>query len=122
MNSEILRHLLQVIVALGLFNVWLLRAGRPTTYRGGGAHNLAGEFAAYGLSPAIMYAVGTLKIACGIALLAGLFLPALVNPAAALLIVLMVGAIAMHLKINDPLLRALPAAMMLLLSALIFFL
>ena len=39
----------QIIVALGLLNVWLLRFNKPTAYRGGKAVNLPGEFAAYGL-------------------------------------------------------------------------
>ena len=51
---------LQVIVGLGLLNVWLLRRGSATAYRGGTAKNLKDEFAAYGLPPAAFYVVGIL--------------------------------------------------------------
>jgi hypothetical protein len=39
----------QIVIALGLLNVWLLRAKRPTAYRGGDAQNMKEEFEAYGL-------------------------------------------------------------------------
>lgn len=41
----------QVLVGLGLLNVWLLRAGKATAWRGGEARTMAEEFAAYGLPP-----------------------------------------------------------------------
>jgi uncharacterized membrane protein YphA (DoxX/SURF4 family) len=118
-SNQYVIYILQIIVALGVLNVWLLRGGRPTPYRGGGARNLREEFAHYGLPPMAMYVVGALKIACALGLLLGLFLPVLVNPSAAILVILMLGAIGMHIKIKDPLMRSLPAAAMLLLSALI---
>ena len=42
--------------------------------------------------------------------------PEITEPAAAGMAVLMVGAVAMHLKVHDPLIRALPASTMLALS------
>ena len=33
----------QVVIALGLLNVWLLRAGKATAWRGGQANNMSGE-------------------------------------------------------------------------------
>lgn len=110
---EILRQALQVIVALGLLNVWLVRAGKPTRYRGGDAKSMREEFAAYGLPVAMMYVVGGLKLIIAATLLAGIWQSALVVPAASLLILLMIGAFAMHLKVKDPFERAIPSLLML---------
>ena len=110
---EVLQQALQVIVALGLLNVWLVRAGKATRYRGGDAKSIREEFAAYGLPVAMMYVVGALKVIIAVALLAGIWQPALVLPAAALLILLMVGAFGMHLKVKDPFDRAVPSLLML---------
>ena len=110
---ETLRLVLQVIVALGLLNVWLLRARKPTRYRGGDSKSIREEFAAYGLPVGVMYVVGGLKVAIAIALLAGIWLPNLIVPAASLLTLLMIGACAMHLKVRDPLLKVVPALLML---------
>jgi uncharacterized membrane protein YphA (DoxX/SURF4 family) len=110
---ETLRLTLQLIVAIGLLNVWLLRAGKATPYRGGDAKSMRDEFATYGLPVAMMYVVGGLKILIAIALIAGIWLPALVVPAASLLILLMSGAFAMHLKVKDPMEKAIPSLLML---------
>ena len=104
---------LQVILALGLINVWLLRSGQATSFRGGSSTNLKAEFAAYGLSDAVFYGVGALKLGSAAALLAGLWIPEVALPAASLLAALMLGALAMHLKVKDPLLKSIPALAML---------
>ena len=104
---------LQVIVALGLLNVWLLRAGKATPYRGGNATSIREEFAAYGLPVGVMYLVGSLKVMIAVALLVGLWLPALVTPAASVLILLMIGAFLMHLKVKDPFEKSIPSLVML---------
>ena len=108
---------LQLVVALGLLNVWLLRRGKATSYRGGNAKTLSEEFAAYGLPDAAFYAVGALKVVAAICLIAGIWVPSLVVPAAAIIAVLMVGALVMHVKVEDPAIRSLPASLMLLMSA-----
>lgn len=108
-----LTQVLQVVVALGLLNVWLLRFFQATAYRGGNAQNMREEFAAYGLPPWSPYAVGALKVGAAAALLAGLWFAVLVAPAALLLCGLMTGALAMHLKIKDPLKKSAPALAML---------
>ena len=107
---------LQVIVGLGLLNVWLLRRQSATAYRGGSAKNLKEEFATYGLPPQAFYVVGALKIACGVLLLVGLWYPPVVLPAAAVVAVLMLGAVAMHLKVGDAVTKYVPAALMLAMS------
>jgi hypothetical protein len=113
---------LQLIVGFGLLNVWLVRPKSPTAYRGGGAASLREEFAVYGLPGAAFYLVGALKIASALVLIAGVWLPLPVELAAAVIAALMVGAVVMHLKVRDPLSRALPATVMLVLSSTIILL
>jgi uncharacterized membrane protein YphA (DoxX/SURF4 family) len=107
---------LQLVVGLGLLNVWLLRAGSATDYRGGEAKTLKEEFQAYGLPDAVFYIVGALKIVCGVVLVAGLWVDMPVRAAAGIVALLMVGALVMHVKVSDPPKRSLPAALMLLMS------
>lgn len=114
--------LLQAIVGLGLLNVWLMRAGSPTSYRGGDAQTLKEEFHAYGLPDVAFWVVGALKVGAGLVLLAGLFVDAPIRIAAAVVAALMVGALAMHLKVGDPPMRSLPAALMLLMCGAIVYL
>ncbi len=111
--------ILQLAAALGLLNVWLLRFNRRTAYRGGDAGSMSEEFAAYGLPAWFVYAIGALKVSSALALIAGIWLPALVLPAAALICILMLGALAMHARIRDPLARSLPALGMLVLCLVI---
>ena len=108
--------ILQVVVALGLLNVWLVRAGSATSYRGGDASSLKEEFAAYGLPDFFFYLVGVLKIGSAVMLIAGIWLPQFVLPAATIVAVLMVGALVMHVKVKDPAIKSLPAFLMLVMS------
>jgi uncharacterized membrane protein YphA (DoxX/SURF4 family) len=110
-------RILQIVVALGLLNVWLLRAKSATAYRGGDAKSLAEEFEEYGLPPWMFYLVGILKVGSAIALLVGIAVPMLVLPAAGLVVILMIGAVTMHIKVGDPPTKSLPALAMLLMSA-----
>ena len=114
--------ILQIIVALGILNVWLLRSGRATAYRGGAAKTLREEFSTYGLSFAAMCLIGGLKVGLALALLVGIWVPALVKPAAIGMGVLMLGAFGMHLKVSDPLVKAVPSLLVLAMCAGIAFL
>lgn len=113
---QIFRSILQVIVALGLLNVWLIRYGRSTPYRGGSARSMREEFKFYGLPAFSVYVVGTLKVGAAICLIAGIWFHALVLPAAILICILMIGALVMHLKVKDSALKSLPALSILVLS------
>ncbi len=117
---KILLMTLQVVVAFGLLNVWLFRFGRSSAYRGGDAKSMREEFAVYGLPGWFMMVIGTLKVGAAICLIAGLWIPVMVMPAALLICVLMVGALAMHLKVRDNGQKYLPALAVLILSAGIF--
>ncbi|MGB2402002.1 MAG: DoxX family protein [Akkermansiaceae bacterium] len=110
---EILATVLQVIVALGLLNVWLIRARKSTPYRGGESETIKEEFATYDLPAYMMYLVGGLKILIAIAMIAGIWIDALLVPAGSMLMVLMIGAYAMHLKVKDPVKKAVPSLLML---------
>ena len=109
-----LKIILQVLVALGIFNVWLLRFDKPTAWRGAATKNMKQEFAVYGLPAVLMYGVGFLKLISAVLLLVGLCYPIVIRPAAGLIAVLMIGAVAMHFKIGDAPKKSLPATFMLL--------
>lgn len=109
---------LQLIVGLGLLNVWLVRSKSATAYRGGTATSLREEFAVYGLPSAAFFVVGALKITSAVILIVGVWVSALpVTIAAGVIAALMVGAIIMHVKVGDPVTKALPATAMLAMSA-----
>lgn len=116
MSTHALSSILQVIVGLGLLNVWLVRSRAATGYRGGSAQSLKEEFAVYGLPEWTFYLVGGLKIISGVLLLVGVFVPGVVRIPAAVVSVLMVGALAMHAKAKDPVKKYLPALSVLLMS------
>ena len=122
MSTSAVSTILQVIVALGLLNVWLVRARASTAYRGGSAQSLKEEFATYGLPEWSFYAVGALKIGAAVLLLAGIWIPGIVRLPALVVAALMVGALAMHAKAKDPLTKSLPAFLMLLMCVAIFLL
>ena len=107
----------QLIIAIGLLNVWLLRPGKPTPFRGGSAGTLREEFEVYGLPPWFMGTIGFLKVSLALALLAGIWLPGLTQFAALGITALMAGAVVMHVKIKDPLMKSVPAFSLLILSA-----
>lgn len=114
MSSFVISTILQVVVALGLLNVWLVRAQASTDYRGGSAQSLKEEFATYGLPEWTFYLVGGLKIGAAILLVVGIWVPQVIRPAALVVAVLMIGALAMHAKVKDPLKKSLPALTVLL--------
>ena len=117
---DILVQAMQVVVALGLLNVWLVRANSKTSYRGGDAKTLREEFSVYGLPGWFCSLIGGLKISCALLLLLGLWFPKLVFPTALLVALLMLGAVAMHAKVKDPIKKTFPAAVMLGMNIFIF--
>jgi len=107
--------IVQIVIALGILNVWILRYGKPTSWRGGDAKNMKQEFAVYGLPGWFMTLVGSVKLLLAGLLIAGVWVPVLTRPAAIGMAVLMLGAVSMHVKVKDPLKRSLPAFTMLVL-------
>ena len=111
--------ILKIIAALGLLNVWVLRISKKTPYRGKGAASMRREFEAYSLPVWFMWVIGTLKIGVAGALLVGIWIPALSQPTALVLILLMLGALGMHLKVRDPVMAAVPALAMFMMAVVI---
>ena len=66
--KENLPLILQLIISVGLINVWLFRFNKVTEYRGGGANNMKEEFQTMDFNW-LMYVVGFLKIAIAIMLI-----------------------------------------------------
>ncbi len=114
--------ILQILIAFGLVNVWLVRSGRKTKYRGAGAQNMKQEFAVYGLPSWFMYIIGFFKMVIALVMIIGLFVPQIMYPigfpALIVLSVLMLGALSMHIKVRDPFIKMLPALLMLAMAVL----
>jgi hypothetical protein len=119
---EYLEHVLKLIIGLSVINVWLFRARKSTPWRGGSAKNLQEEFATYGLPAWFMTVIGGLKVLLSLGLIASIWIPALELYTAGGIGLLMIGAIAMHIKVGDPLKKSFPAAFFLILSLIILFL
>ena len=112
---------IQLVIALSIYNVWILRVNKPTSWRGGKAQNMKEEFATYGLPVWFMIFIGALKIIFATMLIAGIWLPELVRPAAVGMALLMLGAITMHFKVKDPLVKSLPSFTFLVLSLILVY-
>lgn len=119
---EFVKIICQIIVGLGILNVWLLRFNKTTPYRGLQARNLKEEFEIYGLPGWFVYVVGVIKVPAAIALLVGIAFPPLVLPGAIVMTALMLGAVVMHFKVQDPAHKFVPAGLVLLLCLTIIFL
>jgi len=116
---NVLQNILQIVIALGIFNVWFLRFSKPSEWRGNHAGSMKDEFAVYGLPEWSVYLVGTLKVGFAALLLIGLFVPVVTEPAAVGLGLLMLVAVLMHIKVKDPPRRSLPAFTLLILCTLV---
>ena len=116
---EYIRNVAQLTIALGIFNVWLLRFNKATIYRGGAAKNMKEEFATYGLPVWFMWVVGGLKVMLALSLLVSFWRPDLMRPAAIGMAVLMLGAVGMHIRIGDAFKKTIPALSVLILSLLV---
>jgi hypothetical protein len=109
----------KVIILIAIINVWFLRFNKKTKYRGGDASSMKAEFSIYGLPESMVYIIGGLKVLSALALILSIWFPQLALPAAAVMAILMVGAIIMHLRIKDDFIKSMPALLILLLSLLI---
>jgi hypothetical protein len=77
------------------------------------------EFAVYGLPDSIRKLVGVLKLAGAALLVVGIWLPTLARYSAMMVAFLMLVAVLMHFRVSDPLRKAVPAFIMLLLSTIV---
>jgi len=116
MILEYLSIAFKAIIFISIINVWFFRFNNPTPYRGGGAKSMKEEFEVYGFSPAVMYLIGTLKVLSAATLVISIWYSEFATPAAGAMGVLMLGAIFMHFRANDPNIRSFPALLFFLLS------
>ena len=116
---------IKLITSLGIFNVWLLRYNKNTEYRGGNAKSLKEEFETYGLNSWFMYIIGAIKIGVSILFIISCFnifskmLDITIFYASVVMSLIMIGAILMHIKVNDPFKKSVPAITMLTLYSII---
>ena len=118
-SDQQLTSVFQVVIGLSVLRVWTMNFNKPTQWRGGGAQNMKEEFTVYGLPEWMVYLVGTLKVVFSVGLIAGLWVPELVNFSASGIAIFMFFAILMHLKVKHPIIKSLPATTFLVLSVLI---
>lgn len=114
-NMELVVTLVQVVIALGILNVWLLRRDKPTEYRGGKSQNMKQEFSQYGLPNWMFTAVGVLKVSLAVLLLVGIWIKPVALFSAVIMATLMLSAVVLHFKIKDPVKKSIPALTMLVL-------
>ena len=114
-------NVVQAFIAIAMFDVWLFRYDRPQRARGGDAQSMAEEFRVYGLPDWFRNVVRVLKLASGTLMVVGIWSGQAALIAGCALVILMGGAIAMHIKVRDPLFKSIPATTFFVLSALVAF-
>ena len=112
---------LQLIISIGLINVWFFRFNKATQYRGGNAKNMREEFQAYGLPAWSMYLVGAAKVIIAVMLIVSIWFKELLVYNLLALAVLMIAAVLMHIKVKDPIKKSYPALSILFMIALILY-
>ena len=113
--------IINIVIALCILNVWIFRFNKKTAYRGGSAKNMKEEFKEYGLPMWFMYLIGSIKIILSIVLIIGVWTTEINIYAYIFMSILMLGAIFMHLKVNDPLKKSIPAITILSLLLIVIF-
>ncbi len=100
----------QVVIALSVIFVWVVRLP-----------NVEQEFREYALADMVRNLVGAMKISAAALLLAGLWYPGLVFPAAVAMTFFMVAAQFFHFKVRHPASKYVASFVLLLLSAFVAF-
>ena len=113
-----LSKILSVFVGLTIINVWLFRASRSTSFRGGNATNLLEEFTVYGLEDYFLI-IGVIKVSLAIVLILSLYFSKLRLFASLGISIMMLVAVYMHMSVGDELIKSLPASSLLISSLLI---
>jgi len=110
--------ILSVFVGLTIINVWLFRASRSTSFRGGNSTNLLEEFTVYGLEDYFLI-IGIVKVSLAIVLILSLYYSKLRLFASLGISIMMLVAVYMHMSVGDELIKSLPASSLLISSLLI---
>lgn len=95
----------QIVIAVSVYFVWVTRLP-----------NVEREFREYGLSDLVRNAVGAAKMSAAAFLLAGLWYPGLVLPAAVVMAGFMACAQVFHFRVRHPVSKYLASFVLLLLS------
>ena len=112
---------IKLVIALGIYNVWLLRSRKATNWRGGEAKNMKEEFEVYGLPGWFMNVVGFFKLLFATLLIVSIWFPSLTMPAGGGMGILMLGAVSMHFKVKDPPKKAIPSFSLFVLCLIVAF-
>ena len=107
---------LKIIVGLSILNVWLIQPNKQTKWRGGSASSISEEFKVYGLSKSFYTAIYFLKVSLAILLLASIQFDILTLFSSLGLALLLLGSIAMHIKVKDALIKSFPAFLFMLMN------
>ena len=117
---EFLHILFQIVIFLGIINVWLIRCTKSTSYRGKDSLNLKDEFHLYGYSTLFFYFIGLLKFLFSLLIFIGIWIPGIVVWGALGMVVLMIGALFSHVKVLDSFKKSIPALIMLAMASFLF--
>ena len=109
----------QIVVGLVVLSVWTIRYNHATAWRGGDAQSMSEEFEIYGLSERRLRVTRATKISLAALILAGIWVPQIVVPAALGMAGLMLIAVAMHIKVGDAWYKSVPALTMFVLCTII---
>ena len=115
---DILVIIIKVIILLSILKVWLFNYNKSSPWRGGEANSMKQEFANYGLPDWMLPTIGVLKVGLAIILFISIWFPSVEVLGGYGIAILMLGAIAMHVKIGDPIKKSLPAFLFLVLAVL----
>ena len=101
-------------ISFGIIYAWTIGYNRPSKFRAGNARNMKEEFAVYGFPGWVLPVTRVVKLSLAVCLLFGYFFPIVVKPVAIALTIIMFVAVMAHLKrFRDPLIKALPAYLIL---------
>tara|TARA_Y100001970_G_C13697746_1_gene585624 strand:+ start:101 stop:481 length:381 start_codon:yes stop_codon:yes gene_type:complete len=117
---DILHVLFQIVIFLGIINVWLIRCSKSTSYRGKDSLSLKEEFHSYGYSTLFFYFIGLLKFLFSLLIFIGIWIPSIVVWGSLGMVVLMIGALLSHVKVLDPFKKSIPALIMLAMASFLF--
>ena len=111
----------QLFIAAAMYDVWLIRYDKPQRARGADARTMVEEFKVYGLPDWSRSVTRVLKLTSGTLLVFGVWLPTAALVGGGTLVLLMAGAISMHIKVRDPFYKSIPATTFFLLSCFVVY-
>ena len=111
---------LQLIVGASILFVWLFRTNVPTNFRVGQAQSLREEVTEAGFPDYVYDVMRIVKPIFAFFLIMGIVWNPITLPCMAFTTIFMIGAVVMHIKVRDNLIKMLPAVTLLLFCFIIF--